>query len=218
MLNLNEHLLYQPIPQLNNDKPLKDCVITIIGYEIIEKNTIDNLCCLLGACTQSLFTNKQTVDARPNSHLICENNTEVEYNKAKSWKLPVVGVDSLDECCKSGVKQDEAKFSIKTLDMHTDLNDSIEIGRNIEITSININAYSSLASKSINNENNSTFSLQKHIDNSPMQMKSPPKEINISNDKALELESFETDTDLKTFFHCATEKTKNELKKASEAA
>lgn len=112
LLPLDQNPLYQPIPRFNQDRPLTGCVITISGYISYERETIANLCQLVGAVTQQPFSSKQTKTVFQNTHLICNVAEGPKYTAAKNWKIPAVTIEWLIDSCVSGIKADESKYSI----------------------------------------------------------------------------------------------------------
>lgn len=47
-----------------------------------------------------------------NTHLICNKAIGPKYIAAKSWHMPIVGSDWVIDCCVTGNKADEEKYSI----------------------------------------------------------------------------------------------------------
>ncbi len=115
LVAVDDFVLYQPIPRFNSDRPLVNCVITISGYVQQERTMIASLCDLIGAKTQNAFSCKPSKDILPNTHLICKTADGPKYKAAKDWRIPTVCVEWLVESCVYGVKADEAKHSIDTM-------------------------------------------------------------------------------------------------------
>ncbi|CAF0961216.1 unnamed protein product [Brachionus calyciflorus] len=113
LLPLNFNIFFQPIPRYNTDRPLTNCVITISSYDQSEKENITNLCKLLGAHTQSSFSLKKSNDIQVNTHLICNQTVGPKYIAAKTWNMPVVCAEWVIECCVTGMKADENKYSVE---------------------------------------------------------------------------------------------------------
>ena len=111
---MNSDVLFQPIPRYHNDTPLVDCVITVSGFAGDDREIIANLCRLLGAHVQaSLTISRKNKDIMPNTHLICKTANGPKFVAARSWNLPVVGVEWLVETCVLGQRAPEAEFFIE---------------------------------------------------------------------------------------------------------
>ena len=88
-------------------------MITISGYTTHEKENITNLCRLLGAHIQNSLSLKKNGELAANTHLICAKNSGPKYLAAVTWRMPVVGVDWLIDCCVTGSKASEEKYSVE---------------------------------------------------------------------------------------------------------
>lgn len=110
---ISKELFYQPIPKFNTDRPLSDCVITISGIEQQEKDNLTKLCEALGACVQKSLSSKNTGQFRQNTHLICKEPIGPKFEAAKAWKVPIVYPEWVVECCVTGIRADEEKFSVE---------------------------------------------------------------------------------------------------------
>lgn len=131
--DLEDDLYFQPIPRRNSAaKPLSNCVITISGFNQMEKDTFSTLAKILGAHVQQQLSLQQTETIRVNTHLISKQSNGPKYQAAKNWRMPVVNADWLIETCLSGAKACEADFSIepadkeKTLQFKKDLHARLE--------------------------------------------------------------------------------------------
>lgn len=111
---MNEDVFYQPIPKFNTDRPLSECVVTISGIEQQEKDNISKLCEALGALVQKSLSSKNTGSFKQNTHLICKEPIGPKYDAARNWKMPVVYPEWAIECCVTGVRVEEAKFSVES--------------------------------------------------------------------------------------------------------
>jgi hypothetical protein len=120
----------------------------------MEKDQVGNICKLLGAHVQKQFSLKNSNEIKANTHLICEIANGPKYLAAKSWNLPAVGIDWLIESCVTGIKADEAKFTIENQGSNTDFIEALDrIRRNEEnFTNSKMNTSSKI-------NNNSTFLL-----------------------------------------------------------
>lgn len=110
---LNDDIFYQPIPKFNTDRPLSECVITISGIDQPERDNIARLCEAIGARVQKSLSSKATGQFLPNTHLICREPLGPKYEAAKNWKIPIVYPEWAIDCCVTGVRVEEDKFSVE---------------------------------------------------------------------------------------------------------
>lgn len=89
-------------------------MVTISGIEQQEKDNISKLCEALGALVQKSLSSKNTGSFKQNTHLICKEPIGPKYDAARNWKMPVVYPEWAIECCVTGVRVEEAKFSVES--------------------------------------------------------------------------------------------------------
>ena len=186
LYSLNEHVLFQPVPRFNTDRPLTGCVITISGFlNGYEKDTLTSLCQLVGAVTQTSFSSKRSANIYPNTHLLCKSAEGPKYTASKQWKIPAVSVEWLIDSCVSGVKADEKKYLIESDNKYEDFIQNLDIIRR------NINDNQTVtAATSMIEYNKSTTIVQQDDGGSPVKGSEnddfeSPKSIYKGNDSSL---------------------------------
>ncbi|CAF1249157.1 unnamed protein product [Didymodactylos carnosus] len=118
LLSLKIHFLYRPF--CLNDKiqrkefQLKDCVISISGFNGMEKNSLAYLCQeVLGAHMQDAFVRKDVKTYKGNTHLISKEPKGQKYQAAVNWNIPTVVSEWLFDICLNGQKANEQNYQIK---------------------------------------------------------------------------------------------------------
>lgn len=157
---MTEDVFYQPIPRYNTDKPLTDCVITVSSYAAHEKDTVINLLKLLGATVQNSLSLKKTPEILANTHLVCKSAAGPKYVAAKSWHMPIVGVDWIIECCVTGNRAPEDKFSITSARDKTELIKALASIRELESDSTYAASENCKASFSNTHTEETTLNIQ----------------------------------------------------------
>lgn len=196
LLPIQSDIFFQPIPRYNTDTALSDCVITISGYGQYEKDNIANLCKLLGAHTQPSLSLKKTNEIQVNTHLICKQAIGPKYIAAKTWNLPIVCAEWVIECCVTGMKADEKKYSVENQELiHKDLVEALAKIRQQNENMCTNSSYNSKPSKSINF---STNEPEYNHNDSSLSMHNESKKPRLDDDSEKNAEiSFKTCNDLK---------------------
>ena len=138
-------------------------MITISGYGALERENVANLCKLLGGVTQGSLCIKSYNEMLPNTHLICKQALGPKYIAAKSWGLPIVSAEWVVECCVTGMRAEEKKYSVENqANGYRDLIEGLaKVRRNEETSSTS----STCASSKPGNENDSTLLLMMNARN-----------------------------------------------------
>ncbi|CAF0787567.1 unnamed protein product, partial [Didymodactylos carnosus] len=118
LLLLDTHFLYRPF--CLNDKvrekefQLNDCVISISGFNGMEKNGLTYLCQqVLGAHIQDAFVRKDVKTYKGSTHLISKEPDGQKYQAAINWNIPAVVSEWLFYICLNGQKTNEQDYQVK---------------------------------------------------------------------------------------------------------
>ncbi|KAL2916595.1 DNA topoisomerase 2-binding protein 1 [Polyrhizophydium stewartii] len=105
--------------------PFKGILVCVSGYPTSIRSEIEQRVMDLGGA----FTFALSRDC---THLICSSPSGSKYNFAREWKLSIVSIEWLNECCRKNGRVDEADFPVVPIDESADGGDIPDGGEGVE--------------------------------------------------------------------------------------
>uniref|UniRef100_A0AAX7URN1 BRCT domain-containing protein n=1 Tax=Astatotilapia calliptera TaxID=8154 RepID=A0AAX7URN1_ASTCA len=114
VLQLSSHPLFTPVPVMDGQFPLKDCVLSVSQFTGAERESLVELAKHLGADVQDYFVRlaNQKKGMLASTHLVLQSPEGTKYQAAKKWGLPAVTMHWILESARTGKRAEEGRFLI----------------------------------------------------------------------------------------------------------
>ncbi|XP_039900425.1 DNA topoisomerase 2-binding protein 1 isoform X1 [Simochromis diagramma] len=114
VLQLSSHPLFTPVPVMDGQFPLKDCVLSVSQFTGAERESLVELAKHLGADVQDYFVRlaNQKKGMLASTHLVLQSPEGTKYQAAKKWGLPAVTMHWILESARTGKRAEEGRFLV----------------------------------------------------------------------------------------------------------
>ncbi|KAM9333829.1 DNA topoisomerase 2-binding protein 1 [Pholidichthys leucotaenia] len=114
VLQLSSNPLFTPVPVMDGQFPLKDCVLSVSQFVGAERESLVELAKHLGADVQDYFVRlaNPKKGMLASTHLVLESPDGTKYQAAKKWGLPAVTMHWILESARTGQKAKEERFLV----------------------------------------------------------------------------------------------------------
>ncbi|KAL4001230.1 calpain-5 [Sarotherodon galilaeus] len=114
VLQLSSHALFTPVPVMDGQFPLKDCVLSFSQFTGAERESLVELAKHLGADVQDYFVRlaNQKKGMLASTHLVLQSPEGTKYQAAKKWGLPAVTMHWILESARTGKRAEEGRFLV----------------------------------------------------------------------------------------------------------